>query len=85
MGARCRGFPNAHCVSDYCEGCNARWFDRNAEEVQCGGMELGHNTPVCIDMYITVPLHVHEHVLCILCMCTHACTLYIVDTCCFSF
>jgi hypothetical protein len=35
VGARCRGFPDAVCVSDYCGGCNARFF-LDGEEVTCG-------------------------------------------------
>jgi hypothetical protein len=36
-GASCGGIPGAHCVSDYCGGCNARWYNDDDEEVtdQC--------------------------------------------------
>ena len=37
LGARCKDFENATCVSDYCGGCNTRWYE-NGQEVECGGM-----------------------------------------------
>ena len=39
-GASCGGVSGAHCVSDYCGGCNARWYNDDDEEVtnQCRSM-----------------------------------------------
>ena len=36
-GASCGGVSGAHCVSDYCGGCFARWYNEDDEEVtdQC--------------------------------------------------
>ncbi|CAG5123263.1 unnamed protein product, partial [Candidula unifasciata] len=31
---RCQAFPNATCVDDYCEGCNARFFISKTEVTQ---------------------------------------------------
>ena len=36
--AKCPAFPDAKCVSEFCGGCNARFFNAEGEEVtdKCG-------------------------------------------------
>ena len=47
--ATCPAFPNASCLSDYCGGCNARFFDKDGIEV----------TDIC-DVVNTKLLHYRE-------------------------
>ena len=39
VGTTCQRFPDAVCVSDYCGGCNARFF-QDGQEVQCEGEQI---------------------------------------------
>ena len=39
LRASCRRFPDAQCVTDYCGGCFARWF-QDRREVECEGMYM---------------------------------------------
>ncbi|CAH1789242.1 unnamed protein product [Owenia fusiformis] len=31
----CSGYPEAICVSSFCKGCNATWYDK-CQKVECG-------------------------------------------------
>ena len=39
---RCSAFPDAICLSDFCGGCNARFFQSDGTEVtnKCSGIKI---------------------------------------------
>ena len=44
--ATCASFPEATCQSDFCGGCNARFFVRRREVTDLCGRLLIHSAPV---------------------------------------
>ena len=41
--AKCPAHPNAKCVSDFCGGCNARFFEDDEEVTDtCGKLHIAH-------------------------------------------
>lgn len=49
----CPAFPNARCVSNFCGGCNAFFFDKSGKRVDCNGG--GGGDPPCLCNNIVDP------------------------------
>ena len=59
--ASCPNYPRATCISDFCRGCNARFFDTNGNEVTATCCEP-INTPLCILSFNHHVILAHTHI-----------------------